>query len=343
MAVKLGVSYFGVRNPEHIELDLDRIVEAGCNTVLHTFSENDFCYYRETMREIARLSKEKELEVYVDPWGVGGVFGGEAFTQFTLENDEARQVFSTGNLAPAACPNNRDFRNFMRNWIDAAIEIGADNIFWDEPHFYLPEWSKWRKREVWACRCKSCQDLFYKKFGYSMPKAINPDVESFKDESLFDFIKDLVGIVKLRGTNNALCLLPEWENRGIIGQKWDKYARLESLDIFGSDPYWMLAGKEFADFEFHVQEVKKLADRYRKEPQIWIQAFKIKSGHEGNAKSAVEVAYRMGIRNIMAWSYLGTAYMSSIRSERPKKVWQALKKAYLEIRKEQTAARSPAS
>jgi len=89
--------------------------------------------------------------------------------------------------------------------------------------------------------------------------------------------------------------------------------------------------------------VKKLADRYRKEPQIWIQAFKIKSGHEGNAKSAVEVAYRMGIRNIMAWSYLGTAYMSSIRSERPKKVWQALKKAYLEIRKEQTAARSPAS
>jgi len=50
----------------------------------------------------------------------------------------------------------------------------------------------------------------------------------------------------------------------------------------------------------------------------------------------------MGIRNIMAWSYLGTAYMSSIRSERPKKVWEALKKAYLEIRKEQTTARSPA-
>jgi len=342
MAVKLGVSYFGVRNPEHVERDLDRIVEAGCNTVLHTFSENDFCYYRETIRQIVRLSKEKELEVYVDPWGVGGVFGGEAFTQFTLENDEAKQVFSTGNLAPAACPNNRDFRNFMRNWIDAAIEIGADTIFWDEPHFYLPEWSKWRKREGWACCCKSCQDLFYRKFGYSMPKESNQDVESFKDESLFDFIKDMVGIVKSRGTNNALCLLPEWENQGIIEQKWDKYARLESLDIFGSDPYWMLAGKEFADFEFHVKEVKQLAGRYRKDPQIWIQAFKIKAGHERDVKRSVEVVYRMGIRNIMAWSYLGTAYMSSIRSERPKKVWQALKKAYLEIRGEQTAARSSA-
>lgn len=337
MVVKLGVSYFGVRNPEHVERDLSQMEKACCNVVLHTFSENDFWYHRETMREIVRLSKEKGLEVYIDPWGVGGVFGGEAFTLFALENDEARQVLSSGNLAPAACPNNKIFRSFMQKWIDAAIEIGADTIFWDEPHFYLPEWSKWRKHEGWACCCESCQDLFDKKYGYLMPREINQDVENFKDESLFDFIKDVTVIVKSKGTNNALCLLPEWENPGIIEQKWDKYARLESLDIFGSDPYWMFAGKEFADFEFHAQKVKQLASRHHKEPQIWIEAFKIKAGHEGNVKRGVEVAYQMGIRNIMAWSYLGTAYMSSIRSERPEKVWQTLKEAYLELRRKKTS------
>ena len=166
-----------------------------------------------------------------------------------------------------------------------------------------------------------------------MPREGNRDVESFKDECLFGFLKDMMMTVKSRGVKNALCLLTEWENPGIVEQKWGKYASLEPLDVFGTDPYWMFADKEFADFEFHVQKVKQLADRYRKEPQIWIQAYKIKAGDEGNVKKAVEAAYRMGIRNMMAWSYLGGAYMTSIRSGRPGEVWQALKEAYLEVRR----------
>lgn len=332
MVLKIGVAYFGVRNPEHVERDLKRMVEAGCNTVLHTFSENDLRYYRETMREIVKSSKELELEVYIDPWGVGGVFGGEAFTQFALENDRARQVLSNGNLALVACPNNQTFKEFIHKWIKVAIEVGADIIFWDEPHFFLPDWYG-ITADVWACRCEICQDLFYKKYDYPMPEEINLDVECFKDESLFDFLKNMMKVVKSRKVNNALCLLPEWENPGILEQKWDKYASLETLDIFGTDPYWTLAGKEFTDFEFHVQNVKQLADKYRKEPQIWIQAFKIKTGEEENVGRAVEVAYQLGIRNIMAWSYLGTAYMSQIQSERPKVVWQELKKAYLKVRR----------
>jgi tRNA U38,U39,U40 pseudouridine synthase TruA len=44
------------------------------------------------------------------------------------------------------------------------------------------------------------------------------------------------------------------------------------------------------------------------------------------------VAYKYGVKNIMAWSYLGTAYMSWGKSERPEKVWQELIKAFLKIR-----------
>jgi len=47
------------------------VVEAGCNTVLHTFSENGLRFYQETMCEIVRSSKERGLEVYIDPQGVG--------------------------------------------------------------------------------------------------------------------------------------------------------------------------------------------------------------------------------------------------------------------------------
>lgn len=332
MDIKLGVSYFGIRNPQHVERDLDQIVEAGCNTILHTFSENDFYYYRQTMHEIVKLSHKRKLEVYIDPWGVGGIFGGEAFTHFALRNDKSRQVLSDGRLAPAACPNNEAFREFMHEWIAAAVEIEADIIFWDEPHFYLPEWYG-EDPGLWACRCERCQNLFHKKYGYPLPERINTDVRNFKEESLSDFIREMTEVAKSKGTKTALCLLPEWDNPQ--KQKWDRYVSLKSLDIFGSDPYWMWAGKKFADFEFHVRKVKQLTQKYHKEPQIWIQAVKVRKGEEEKVRESVKVAYQNGIKNIMAWSYLGTAYMSWVRSERPQRVWEELKRAYLEVLREQ--------
>ena len=45
MRAKLGVSYFGVRNPDHVARDLRRMAAAGCNAVLHTFSEDDLRFY----------------------------------------------------------------------------------------------------------------------------------------------------------------------------------------------------------------------------------------------------------------------------------------------------------
>ncbi len=332
MKVKLGVSYFGVRNPEHVEKDLNRMIEAGCNTVLHTFSENDFLFYRGTMHEIVELSKKKGFEVYIDPWGVGGVFGGEAFSRFALECDEARQVLSNGRLAPAACPNNGVFQQFMQEWITTAVKLGADVIFWDEPHFYVPARCN-GDPSLWGCRCEACQSLFRKKYGYSLPDKLNSDVRDFQNESLANFIEEMVKFAKGKGVKTALCLLPEWGDTERATQKWERFASLENLDIFGSDPYWMWAGKDFAEYELHVRRVKGLAEKYGKEPQVWIQACKVPQGREAEVRQAVETAWRHGIRNIMAWSFLGTPYMTWVRSDRPEVVWKELKAAYLAIRK----------
>ena len=329
MHVKLGTSYFGVRNPEHVKRDLDRMIEAGCNTVLHTFSENDFLFYRGTMQEIVELSKKKGLEVYIDPWGVGGVFGGEAFTRFALEHDDARQVLSDGRLAPAACPNNVAFQQFMRKWITAAVELGADVIFWDEPHFYAPVWYG-GDPSLWGCRCETCQSLFRERYGYPLPNKVNSDVRDFQNESLVNFIKEMAEFAKSQGVKSAVCLIPEWDNPNVT-EKWNEYAAIDSVEIFGSDPYWMWAGKEFKDFELQARKVVQIAKKYGKEPQIWIQACKVREGVEKQVGKAVEAAYQHGIKNIMAWSYLGTAYMSWVRSEKPEVVWRELSKAYRKV------------
>ena len=40
---------------------------------------------------------------------------------------------------PAGCPNHPRVRAFVHEWIDAAIDTGADRIFCDEPHWAHPE------------------------------------------------------------------------------------------------------------------------------------------------------------------------------------------------------------
>jgi hypothetical protein len=133
--MKTGVAYHDVRNPIHVRKDLQDMVEHHCSFVVHTFSEADLIFYRRAMKEIVKASHDLGLEVYVDPWAVGGIFGGEALSRFVAENLADRQVLVDGTSAAAACMNSEHFRSFMKSWIEAAAEIGADVVFWDELAF----------------------------------------------------------------------------------------------------------------------------------------------------------------------------------------------------------------
>ena len=55
MSRRAGVAYFGSRIVRHVAADMAALAERGFTGVLHTFTENDLAYYRETMREIVRL------------------------------------------------------------------------------------------------------------------------------------------------------------------------------------------------------------------------------------------------------------------------------------------------
>ena len=57
----------------------------------------------------------------------------------SLSRPEAAQQDQFGRMLPAACPNQPAFRDFMRGWIDQAVDLGPDMLFWDEPHLVLGE------------------------------------------------------------------------------------------------------------------------------------------------------------------------------------------------------------
>src|SRR3954465_8762735 len=93
---RAGCSYFGVRIPRHVRADMADLAARGYSGVLHTFSENDFAYYRDTMAAIVAISHSAGLTVLASPWGLGRTFGGEAESRWVAFHPEECQVLDDG-------------------------------------------------------------------------------------------------------------------------------------------------------------------------------------------------------------------------------------------------------
>jgi len=323
--MKTGVSYFGVRRPKWVFEDMKEIRSRGFTHVLHTWSEEDELYYRDTMEEIIAGTVELGLKVYVNPWGVGRVFGGEAYSELVARNPSMAQVASDGTPLVAACPNHPAFLTYMHEWIQSVCKTQVETIFWDEPHFHFEKADLNR----WACHCKSCCEGFQERFGYPMPTILTPDVKIFREDSLMDFLSIMTTEVHRLGKRNSVCLLPPWFPAGL--DRWERVAEMPFVDEIGSDPYWEkitppeTVQKNYAEVSLRIQ---KLCNAYGKEAQMWIKNYHIVKGHENDVAESTRLAYEAGVRNIFAWSFRGSEYLSWLRSDDPPKVWETQCKAF---------------
>jgi len=336
--MKLGASYFANRILRHVREDMKKMIDDGCNFVVHTMSEHDITYHSGTMIDIVKTSQEVGLEVFLDPWGVGHVFGGEAFSIFvnTYPNCRQRLNFPEGEIKIyKACLNSKTFRDKMAEWIELAAKTGADGVFWDEPHLFFGEFVPLfgdKKRDIWGCSCEVCKDIFKEKYGYEMPIDFSDDVKAFRQMTIVNFLEYLANEASKKGLKNSVCLFPTSDPRyGIY--EWEKVAMIKSMDIFGSDPYWYGYKRDVTEFVRSVSnDVLTLSKRYNKEAQIWIQGYRVPANREKEIITAVDVAYESGIRNIATWSFEGTDCMTYVRSERPEIVWQNVRSAYLKYK-----------
>ena len=100
-------------------------------------------------------------------------------------------------------------------------------------------------------------------------------------------------------------------------------------NIFGSDPYWISHNEPVVDFVGSVSsEVVRLCTKHDKEPQIWIQGYRVPAEREEEISTTIKVAFDSGVRNIATWCFDGGACMTYISSERPEKVWDTVSKEY---------------
>ncbi|MFH0793347.1 MAG: hypothetical protein V2A74_04875 [bacterium] len=319
--MKTGTAYFGNRILRHAKADMEQLVEQNFTYVVHTYNENDHIFYRKGMQEIVAATHDVGLDVWVDPWGVGRVFGGESFSNFVHCHLDDLQILSDGKPAGAACPMNPNFRKFMHEWIDAAVELGADGLFWDEPHFYLPSWMGGRPN-TWGCRCKTCKRLFKEKFGSEMPKELTPEVQRYREDAILDFLTDVIKTTKSKGVKNMLCLLPHEEGEDGAVSQWEQFASIEGLDVFGTDPYFEFFGKPISMVEIFSERVMRACQNHNLEPQLWFQGFKLPKGTEKMQARAIDIAVDFGIRNLAVWGFEACDHITWIRGDNSKAAWK---------------------
>lgn len=291
--------------------------------MLHTFSENDLAYYRGTMADIVRASHDLGLHVQVAPWGVGRTFGGEAESRFVTMRSEACQVLDDGRRVATGCLNNPAYRAFCREWADAAIELGADRVFWDEPHWTHPEHVGIDDPERWACRCEFCVE----RFGGDMPTRLTAEVQAFRERSLVDFLREMTTHVASRGGKSTVCLLPLVEGPHGISD-WDAVASLPGLATLATDPYWKNFDEPAGPFvERFARLVAEAARRNGVEPQLWLPSFGLMREDIPELEAAVESARAAGVDDVWTWGYEACEHMTSLATPDAPLVWAAVTKA----------------
>jgi hypothetical protein len=321
--VAIGCSYFGSRILRHVAADMDDLASRGFTGVLHTFSENDFNWYREQMDRIIAVSHAAGLEVQVGPWGLGHVFGGEAESLFAAQRPDLGQVFSDGTRVGAGCPSQPEFRAFVRSWADIAVASGADRVFWDEPHWAHPVRFA-RTEGAWTCVCEACDAGFHERFGEPMPRELTREVAAFREAVLTDFLTELVDHVASIGGRSTICLLPEVDGLHAVSA-WEPIAAIPRLDTLATDPYWSFFAQDADDYVGgQSRRVAELAAANGVTPQIWIQGFKLGPEQAGEIHAAVAAARAAGVTDLWTWGYEACGHMSHLHTREPEIVWETL-------------------
>jgi N-acetylmuramic acid 6-phosphate etherase len=320
MTERAGTSYFGVRILRHVRRDLEDLAARGYTGVLHTFSENDLAYYRGTMRDIVAASHELGLEVQMCPWGVGRTFGGEAESRWVTFHPDACQVLDDGRRVATGCLNSPVYRAFCRDWADAALACGTDYVFWDEPHWTVPEHVGVADAGRWACRCDACAE----RFGGPLPTELTEEVRAFREASLVDFLREMVAHVQAQGGRNTVCLLPLTAGPHGI-RDWDTVASLPGLDVLATDPYWKNFDESAGSFVGRFSRL--LADtaaRHGVRAQLWLPSFGLERGDIPDLVAAIDAARQAGVDDLWTWGYEACAHMTHLATPDAPAVWEAV-------------------
>lgn len=324
------VAYHGNRYIDHFRRDLEEIADHGFTGIVHCATEADLEWGMGRLGELFAATRDAGLECWADPWGVGGVFGGEAHSGFLGRHPDALQRASDGRALPHACLRQPSFLEFVERWVDAIANAGAQAIFWDEPHVGNPG------AGAWACACAECTDALETE---AAPPEITEEVLDFRVATALGFLRHVSTHAARVGLRSSVCLYPVGPDRArLLGlPPIEDVAALETVDDVAVDPYPVFVvfqGRGYDDFDAE-RLVGRWADRllaisrdHGVSVHIWVQGFALPTGYEHLVEECARVARAHGVHDLAFWSYRASENTSQIAPGDPAAVWGAARRAF---------------
>ncbi|MEW6046895.1 MAG: hypothetical protein AB1609_10490 [Bacillota bacterium] len=351
--MRLGLAYFlRTRDIDAFRRHAGEMVENGANYVVLVATDFDQLFFPATVAGMVEAAHRAGLEVYLDPWGLGGIFC-TPYSVFPIHHPEACQVLSDGLALARACPSSDEWRAHLAGWVQFAARTGADGVFWDEPQFFHEADPK-TGAVRWGCRCARCQARYRAEVGHPMPVELTEPVVAFRRRQALDVLREACDAAHATGLRNMVCLLP-FDDSLTAGRSspadlmraarafadWDEVASIKSLDSLGTDPYPGLmaaamdkgAGPTAPDAAWRaepasymrrpVEHLLEVCRRHGRQPHVWVQAFDVPAGVEPMIVEAARWLRATGLSDIAFWAdRWGTG--DNRLSQRPAEVWQAV-------------------
>lgn len=342
----LSCAYLGQYHLGQFQRDLESMLQAGISRVFLPMTEEDVLLRQSNLQAMAEAARGQAMEVWMIPWGVGGVFAEPRGTHFAARYLDARQIDSVGESLPAACPNQPRFAHFMETWLQAANDCGAHGIMLDEPvwlrHPSLPDYRGMETAHLWTCRCDACQRRFRSLYrAGEMPEDLDDDVRDFRARTMGSFLREIGESAWRRRMASALKIsvhgaLATWEM--VARQSW---CREVAIPAFWPQSHAVSSGEmEFGpseepdessdlrmiDFRRQMEAGKGLLERLsaHTQPRItyWLRCFQVPKIEEPLIRQSIEALHELGADSLGIWSFGGTATVGEMACERPDEAWR---------------------
>jgi N-acetylmuramic acid 6-phosphate etherase len=175
----------------------------------------------------------------------------------------------------------------------------------------------------WTCRCDRCAE----RFDGPVPGELTPEVRRFREESVVDFLRDVVDHVAARGGSNTICLLPATEGTQGLAS-WDEVAALPGLATLATDPYWKHWDESAGPFvRRFARLLRETAGRHGVSAQLWVPSFGLDRQDIPELEAAVEAAREEGVDDLWTWGYEACRHMTHLATPDSPLVWEAVSAA----------------
>jgi hypothetical protein len=318
--LELGVSYVPAHLPQHIQADMAHIREIGCSEVLFALQENHLDTLTGAGRFGPSIAIENGLRPYVVFWGFANTFGGGRMSNLLLKDRGMWRVRADGSLEPEACLNHPRLAESFVEMADLCRGYGFQGVFVDEPM-------------TQHCFCSHCQSWFAEAFGANLQEHLGTATyQAFQQATVVRYVTSVCQRVKTLDAKlvTMACVMPFHPH----DELFEPIAVIRELDVFGTDPYWLLGGG-FAEMTLdaavgYAQRAKSLCEAHGKQSQIWLNCWRIPAGNEEQIYIGGKALAESGCHSLYAWSFRG-GLGTYEECDRPAEAWESVVRLYREL------------